>query len=90
MNKHVYTVGEEEGRLNREIRIDIYTLPWVKQVASGNLLYSTGSSTRCSVTIQMGGMKRVGGREGICVNTWRFHFVVQQKSTQHCKAIVLQ
>ena len=34
----------------REIRFDINTLPCIEQIASGNLLYSTGSSARCSVT----------------------------------------
>ena len=48
-NRHVNTGGEGEGGMNWEIRIDICTLPWVRQIASGNLLYSTGSSTRCSV-----------------------------------------
>ena len=33
----------------REIRFDINTLPCIEQIASGNLLYSTGSSARCSV-----------------------------------------
>ena len=32
-----------EGGMNWEIRIDIYTLQCVKQIPSGNLLYSTGS-----------------------------------------------
>jgi len=32
-----------------ESRIDIYTLPCVKQLAGGRLLHSTGSSIRCSV-----------------------------------------
>ena len=35
--------------MNWEISIDIYTLSCVKQIASGNLLYSTGSSAGCSV-----------------------------------------
>ena len=54
--------GKREGGTNWEIRIDIYTLPCVKQIASGNLLYSTGSSAWCSVMTQMGGMGG-GGRE---------------------------
>ena len=41
--------GEGEGGMNCEIRINKYTLPWVKLIASGNLLYSTGSSAWCSV-----------------------------------------
>ena len=42
-NGWVGTVGEGKCGINREIRIDIYTLPCVKQIASGNLLYSTGA-----------------------------------------------
>ena len=48
-NGQVDTVGEGVGGMNWEIRIDILTLPCVKQIASGNLLYSTGSSAWCSV-----------------------------------------
>ena len=43
-------LGEGEGEMNWEIRIDVYTLPCVKQIASGNLLYSLRSSAWCSVT----------------------------------------
>ena len=84
--------GEREGGMNWEIRIDIYTLPCVKQVASGNLVYSTGSPARCSVMTQMGGMGDGGGRskrEGIQVYIQLIHFIVQKKLTQHCKAIIL-
>ena len=48
-NRHVDTEREGKGGTNWEIRIDIYTLPCEKWIASGNLLYSTGSSARCSV-----------------------------------------
>ena len=48
-NGHVDTVGEEEGGTNWEIRFDMFTLPCVKQIASGNLQGSTGSSARYSV-----------------------------------------
>ena len=41
--------GDVEGGMNWEIGVDIYALPCVKQIASGNLLYSAGSSARCSV-----------------------------------------
>ena len=59
--------GEGEGGMNWEIGTDTYTPPCVKEIASGNLLYSTGSSAQCSV---MGG----GGREvqeggDICIHT---------------------
>ena len=33
----------------KEIRTDIYALPCVKHIASGQLLFSTGSSAQCSV-----------------------------------------
>ena len=46
--------------LNWESSIEIYTLPSIKQVASGKLLYNTGSSARYSVMTQWGGMG-VGG-----------------------------
>ena len=58
--------GGREGGMNWEIGTDIYTLPCVKQIASGNLLYSTRSSAWCSTVTYMDGM--VGGgskREGI-------------------------
>ena len=29
--------------------VDIYTVLWIKLIASGKLLYNTGSSARCSV-----------------------------------------
>ena len=35
--------------MNWEIGIDIYILPCVRQTASGNLIYSTGSSAPCFV-----------------------------------------
>ena len=38
------------GGLNREIKIDIYILLCVI-VASGNVLFSTGSSAQCSMVI---------------------------------------
>ena len=68
-------------------------LPYGKQLASRKLLYNTGSSTWCSVTIRGGGMgEEVGGRfkrESIYVYLWLIH-VVWQKPIQHCKAIILQ
>ena len=43
--------------------MDIYTVPNVKQIASGKQPHSTGRSARCFVTTYRGGMGRVGGRE---------------------------
>ena len=42
--------------MNWEIGIDVCALPRVKHMASGNLLYSTGSPAQCSVVTQMDGM----------------------------------
>ena len=41
---------EGEGGTNGESSKETYTLPSVKEIASGNLLYNSGSSNRGSVT----------------------------------------
>ena len=57
--------GEGQGGgINWEIGIDIYTLSCVKQLASGNMLYSTGSSARCSVMTWLGGIGGEGCPRG--------------------------
>ena len=56
------------------------TLPYVKQIINGNLLYVSGNSNRGSVSTYRGGMKReMGGRfkrEGIYVYQWLIHVEV--------------
>ena len=42
------TVGEREGGLNCEKSMEMYTLPYVKQIESENLLCDTGNSTQLS------------------------------------------
>ena len=42
---------EGEGEMNGESGMDAYTLPYVKQIANGNLLYDSGNSNWGSVTI---------------------------------------
>ena len=42
--------------------MDMYTLPNVKQIASGKQLHSTGRSARCFVITYRGGIGRVEGR----------------------------
>ena len=68
------------------------TLPCVKQIASGSLLYSTGSSAQCSVMTQMRGGCGEGRSKRECIQVYIqvINFIVQQKLTQHCKAILLQ
>ena len=50
-NRLVDTVGEGESGMNSDSIMETYTLPYVKSVASENLLCRTGSSTQCSVII---------------------------------------
>ena len=69
--------------MNQEIRTDIYTLPYVKQTASGNLLHNTASSAWCSVMTQRDGMLGKSKREGIYVYIQLIHFVVQQKPAHY-------
>ena len=42
--------------MNWEIGIDVCELPCIKQIASGDLLCSAGSSAWCSVVTWIGGM----------------------------------
>ena len=41
-------------------------LPYVKQIASGNLLYDSGNANQGSVTTERGGMERLK-RGDICI-----------------------
>ena len=66
-------VGEERVRCMERITWKL-TLPYVKQIANGNLLYGSGNSNRGSVSTWRGEMgKKMGGRfkrMGIYVNLW--------------------
>ena len=42
--------------IERVTCIETYTLPHVKQIASGNLLYGSGNQIRCCVTAWRGGI----------------------------------
>ena len=66
----------------------IYTLPCVKEIASGKLLYCTGSLVGSDdLGVAWGGGWEGAQRERICVYLSLIHTVVQQKLTQQCKAI---
>ena len=67
---------------------EVYTLPCVKQIASGKLLYNTRTPARRSVMAC--GMGRRLRREGIYVYLRLIHIVLWQKPTQHCRAIIFQ
>ena len=41
------------GGMNLEIRIDIYTLLFIKEITNKDQLYTTGNSTQYSITIYM-------------------------------------
>ena len=77
-----------------ESSTEIYTLPCIKQIASGKLPYNTGSSAQRSVegcTVEGSDGKGVGRRfKRIYVYLQLTRVIVQQKPTQHCKAIILQ
>ena len=81
-----------QGWTNWENSTETYTLPYVKWIASGTLLFDTGSSTQCSVTTQKGGEGQDLGerfkKEETYVYLWLIH-IVWQKPTQHYKAISL-
>ena len=93
-NGHVDMVGEGEGEINSESSTDTYTLPSVKYIASGELLYRPGSSTWCSVITQRSGMRGGVGRRSKMEATYVYiqliNFMVQQKLTQQHKAIIFQ
>ena len=61
--------------MNWDIGIDMYTLLCIKQMTNENLLYNTVNSMLC------------GDKEGIYLYVQLILFTVQQKLTQHCKAI---
>ena len=60
----VHGVQNGEDGANEESNMETYTLPYLKQITSGNLLYDSGNSNRGSVTIQRGGVGWDGGSGG--------------------------
>ena len=63
--------GEVEGGMNWGSKIDIHTLPCVKQIASVKLLYSMGSSVWDSVMssgIGGGGVRAAQEGEDTCIH----------------------
>ena len=59
------------------------------KTAGRKLLYTTGSQARCSPATWRGGMevRERLQREGVYVCIQLIQFIVQQKPTQHCKAV---
>ena len=59
------TAGKGEEGTNGETRIDIYALPFVKQIASGKRLCTIWSSAWCPASTSRGGMRESeGGSKG--------------------------
>ena len=64
------------GRMNWDFAIDVCVLPYVKQIACGNLLCSARSSAPCSVVTYRGGM---GGEMGGRSKRKETYVYIQQK-----------
>ena len=58
-------MGEGEGGTNGDGTMKTYSLPHVKQIASGNLLYDSGSSNCCSRGV--GGGREAQGGGDMCI-----------------------
>ena len=53
VRKNMVTRGNG-GKISWKIRIDIYTLLYIKQITNKDLLYSTGNSTQYFIMAYMG------------------------------------
>ena len=84
------TRGHSSGRgggMNWELSVGIYTLPCGKQIASANLLSSTGSS----VITQGGGMTgREAQKEGDVGTQITDSLHCTAETSKHCNAIIFQ
>ena len=100
-NRLVDTVWEGEGGMNQDSGMEAYVLPYVKEIASGNLLYDTRGSNLVPVTTWKGGMGWEVGRQFKTERTPILSHLSEsipmadsvhmwQKPTQYCKAIILQ
>jgi len=87
------TVREREGGMNWKSNVKTnFTLPYVKQIASRNLLYDKGSSNPvlCDKLEKWDGGGGRFKREGTYIYLWLIHIDVWQKAAQYYKAIILQ
>ena len=87
-NRLVDTVGEGEGGMNWENNMQTYTLPYVKQIASGNVLCDTGSSASSPSALWQprgvvcGGRWEVGSEGGGRISTCGW-FMLMYGRNQH-------
>ena len=78
--KHTYGYqAVMNGGINWKIRTNVYTVLYMIQIISKDLLYSTESSTRYSVMAYFG---RESNKALIYVYVWLIHFAVYLKLTQ--------
>ena len=86
--------GGAAGGTNRESSLEIYTLWYIKWIASGNLLYDARNSKPVLCDHLEVGDGLWGGREvqeeGTCVHLGLIHVDAWQKPAQYCKALILQ
>ena len=93
MNSLLDSVGEGEGGMFQENRIETCILSRVKQIASPGWMHET--SARAGALGRLRGIGWRGRWEGgsgwrIHVNPWLIHVNVWQKPLQYCKVISLQ
>ena len=77
-NRLVDTVGEGDGGMVWKESAEAYTLPSVKEIASGSSRYDAGTRSRCSVTTW---------RMGTQGCLWPIHASLWREPSQYCKAI---
>ena len=88
-----WTMGEDEGGMIWENRIETCILSSVKQIVSPGWMHETSAWGWCTGMTHRDVMGReVGGASewGTHVNPWLIHVNVWQKPLQYCKVISLQ
>lgn len=77
--------------MNGESGFDMYTLPCGKQPASGNQLHTQAAQLGALDDLEVGsGVVGGGSRGRAYTHAYSCTVVIQQKRTQHRKAIILQ
>ena len=88
-----WTLGEGEGGMIWENRIETCILSNVKQITSPGWMHETSAQGWCTWKTQRdgrGGRWEGGSGWGTHVNPWLIHVNVWQKPLQYCKVISLQ
>ena len=75
------------GGINWETGIDIYTLLYMKQITSQELLHSTENSTQYCIITRIG---KESKKRWTYVYAQLIHIAVHLKLTQHCESTILQ